>query len=53
MNSVLFRRVLPPVLLGVLALVAWQLVVQLAGIQPYLLPAPLAIWTQVQPPPWM
>ncbi|HEY8912497.1 ABC transporter permease [Lacisediminihabitans sp.] len=48
MNSVLVRRVLPPVLFGVLALIAWQLVVQLAGIQPYLLPSPLAIWAQVQ-----
>ncbi|MCU1439698.1 MAG: transporter permease [Rhodoglobus sp.] len=46
MNTVLVRRVLPPVLLGVLALIAWELLVQLAKIQPYLLPAPTAIAKQ-------
>jgi NitT/TauT family transport system permease protein len=46
MNTVIVRRVLPPVLLGGLALIAWELLVQLAKIQPYLLPAPTAIAKQ-------
>jgi NitT/TauT family transport system permease protein len=41
------RRVLAPVLLGVLALVAWQQLVVRAGIKPYLLPSPTAIWDQL------
>lgn len=48
MNSILIRRVLPPIAFGVLALLAWQMLVQFAHIQPYLLPSPLAIWAQVQ-----
>ena len=51
MNSVLravvVRRVIPPIVLGVLVLLAWELLVQLAQIQPYLLPAPSAIGTQL------
>lgn len=43
----ILRRVLPPVALGVIALIAWELVVQLAKIQPYLLPAPTAIGKQL------
>ncbi|MBC7724613.1 MAG: ABC transporter permease subunit [Burkholderiaceae bacterium] len=38
---------LPPVLLGLLSLAAWQALVVLADIQPYLLPAPTAIATQL------
>jgi NitT/TauT family transport system permease protein len=41
------RRVLPPVLLGVAGLALWELVVVLADIKPYLLPAPTAIWQQL------
>jgi NitT/TauT family transport system permease protein len=43
----ILRRVLPPVALGVLALLGWELLVQLAKIQPYLLPAPSAIGKQL------
>ncbi|MHB1173166.1 MAG: ABC transporter permease [Lacisediminihabitans sp.] len=48
MSSVLLRRVLPPLFLGIAALFGWQLTVQLGNIQPYLLPSPLAIATQFQ-----
>ena len=37
------RRVLPPVIVGVLALVVWELVVTLGRIAPFILPAPTAI----------
>jgi len=47
MRSLALRSALPPVVLGVLVLVAWQLVVELGDIQPYLLPAPTAILTQL------
>lgn len=47
MNSVIVRRVIPPVALGVLALLGWELLVQVAKIQPYLLPAPSAIGKQL------
>lgn len=45
-SAVVARRVLAPVLLGALALVAWQQFVVRAGIKPYLLPSPSAIWSQ-------
>lgn len=41
------RRWLPPLLLGVLGLVAWQAIVVGADLKPYLLPAPTAIGGQV------
>jgi NitT/TauT family transport system permease protein len=41
------RAVLPPLVLGVLALIAWQLLVVLADIKPYLLPSPTAIGEQI------
>lgn len=47
MRSATLRFVLPPVALGLVALVAWQLLVELGDIQPYLLPAPTAIVTQL------
>lgn len=47
MRSATLRFVLPPVALGLVALVAWQLLVVLGDIQPYLLPAPTAILTQL------
>jgi len=41
------RRWLPPIVLGALALVAWQALVVGAGIKPYLLPSPTAIGAQI------
>jgi NitT/TauT family transport system permease protein len=41
------RNVLPPIVVGVGLLVAWQLFVDLRHIKPYLLPAPSAIWHQI------
>jgi NitT/TauT family transport system permease protein len=41
------RRVAPPVLVGILALVAWELVVSLGRIAPFILPAPSAIWHEL------
>lgn len=41
------RRVAAPLLLGVLALVAWQALVVGAGLKPYLLPSPSAIGSQL------
>ncbi len=43
----ILRRVVPPVALGVLALIAWEALVAAAKIQPYLLPAPSAIGKQL------
>ena len=43
----ILRRLLPPIALGVIALLGWELLVQLAKIQPYLLPAPSAIGKQL------
>ena len=47
MNSTLRLRVLPPIALGVVALIGWQVLVVAADIQPYLLPAPSAIAAQL------
>ncbi|WP_250002716.1 ABC transporter permease [Actinoplanes sp. M2I2] len=41
------RSVLPPVLVGVLAVVAWELTVSLGRIAPFILPAPSAIWREL------
>ena len=38
--------VLPPIVFGVLFLVAWELFVVVRDIKPYLLPKPSAIWGQ-------
>jgi NitT/TauT family transport system permease protein len=43
----ILRRVVPPVALGVLALLGWEALVAAARIQPYLLPAPSAIGKQL------
>ncbi|WP_433718914.1 ABC transporter permease [Actinoplanes sp. CA-051413] len=43
----LLRRVAPPVLLGILAVVAWELTVTLGRIAPFILPAPSAIWHEL------
>jgi len=42
------RRWVPPVVVGVLALLAWQALVVAAGIKPYLLPSPTAIGEQLR-----
>jgi NitT/TauT family transport system permease protein len=41
------KRVLPPIVVGVVALLAWQLTVTLGRIAPYILPAPSAIWDEL------
>ncbi|BBH71344.1 hypothetical protein ACTI_80290 [Actinoplanes sp. OR16] len=41
------RRLLPPVIVGVLAIVLWELVVTLGRIAPFILPAPSAIWREL------
>lgn len=43
----LIRTVLPPVVVGVVALVGWQLFVTLGRIAPFILPAPSAIWAEL------
>ncbi len=47
MTSTFTRRILPPILLGVVGLVLWEVLVIVAKIQPYLLPAPSAIGKQL------
>lgn len=47
MKSAVVTRGIPPLILGVVAFVLWEAVVKLAHIQPYLLPAPSAIFAQV------
>jgi NitT/TauT family transport system permease protein len=39
--------VLPPVVVGIAAMVAWQLTVTLGRIAPFIVPAPSAIWAQL------
>ncbi|GIE94591.1 ABC transporter permease [Paractinoplanes rishiriensis] len=41
------RAGLPPLLVGVLAIVGWELTVTLGRIAPFILPAPSAIWGQL------
>jgi NitT/TauT family transport system permease protein len=41
------RRVLPPVLFGVLVVAAWQLTVTVGRIAPFIVPAPSAIWAEL------
>ncbi|GAA2523374.1 ABC transporter permease [Winogradskya humida] len=41
------RRVLPPLVLGIAALAAWELTVSLGRIAPFVLPAPSAIWHEL------
>jgi NitT/TauT family transport system permease protein len=43
----ILKRVLPPILVGVVAIVAWELTVTLGRIAPYILPAPSAIWREL------
>lgn len=42
------RRLLPPVLTGVLALVLWETFVKLGRVAPFILPAPSAIWAEFE-----
>lgn len=46
-TDVRWSTVLAPLAVGVLALVAWEWVVDAFDVKPYVLPAPSAIWTQV------
>jgi len=41
------RSVLPPVVVGIVALLAWELVVTAGRIAPFILPAPSAIWAEL------
>jgi NitT/TauT family transport system permease protein len=41
------RSILPPVIVGVVAIVAWQLFVTLGRIAPFIMPAPSAIWQEL------
>jgi NitT/TauT family transport system permease protein len=41
------RSILPPVLVGVLAIALWELIVKAGRIAPFILPAPSAIWAQL------
>jgi NitT/TauT family transport system permease protein len=41
------KRVLPPILFGVLLLAAWQLTVTVGRIAPFIVPAPSAIWAEL------
>lgn len=41
------KRVVPPVIVGVVAIAAWQLTVTLGRIAPYILPAPSEIWQEL------
>jgi NitT/TauT family transport system permease protein len=40
------RSVGPPILLGILVIVAWELTVKLGRIAPFIVPAPSAIWRE-------
>jgi NitT/TauT family transport system permease protein len=41
------RSVLPPLVVGVAAIAAWQLTVRLGRIAPFILPSPSAIWAEM------
>jgi len=43
----LLLRVAPPLILGIVALVLWELTVSLGRIAPFILPAPSAIWHEL------
>ena len=45
--STFVRRVLPPIVVGVVALIGWELTVTLGRIAPFILPAPSAIWAEL------
>ncbi len=41
------RSVLPPIVVGIVTLLAWQLVVTAGRVAPFILPAPSAIWAEL------
>jgi NitT/TauT family transport system permease protein len=41
------RSVLPPIVVGVVVIAAWQLTVTLGRIAPFIVPAPSAIWNEL------
>lgn len=41
------KRILPPLIVGIAAILAWQLTVTLGRIAPFILPAPSAIWAEL------
>ena len=41
------RSLLPPVVVGIAAVIAWELTVSLGRIAPFILPAPSAIWREL------
>jgi NitT/TauT family transport system permease protein len=41
------RSILPPVVVGVVVIAAWQLTVTLGRIAPFIVPAPSAIWSEL------
>jgi NitT/TauT family transport system permease protein len=41
------RSILPPVVVGIVALLGWELVVTLGRVAPFILPAPSAIWAEL------
>jgi NitT/TauT family transport system permease protein len=41
------RTVLPPIVVGIVALLGWELVVTAGRIAPFILPAPSAIWAEL------
>ena len=43
----IFRKIIPPIVVGIVALLAWELTVTLGRIAPFILPAPSAIWTEM------
>jgi NitT/TauT family transport system permease protein len=42
------RAVLPPIVVGVVAIVGWEMLVKVGRIAPYVLPAPSAIWSELR-----
>lgn len=41
------RSILPPLVVGIVALVGWQLVVTLGRVAPFILPSPSSIWAEL------
>jgi NitT/TauT family transport system permease protein len=41
------KRVLPPIVFGIVSLASWELLVKLGRVAPYILPAPSAIWSEL------
>ena len=41
------RSILPPLVVGIVALVGWQLTVTLGRVAPFILPSPSAIWAEL------